>query len=74
MSVGRSQAAGDQTIATPVPAVGAVDESCRLNSRGNFDILSGAWINAPELISYRISVNPIDEELCPSLVSREVRR
>jgi hypothetical protein len=58
----------------PVTAIGAVDESCRLNSRGNLNILSEAWIHVPELISYRISVSPIDEELCPSLVSREVRR
>jgi hypothetical protein len=43
----------------PVTAVGAVDERCRLNSRGDFNILSEAWIHAPELMSYRISVNPI---------------
>ena len=57
----------------PVTAVGAVDKSCRLN-RGNLNILGEARMHAPELISHRISVDPIDEELCPSLVSREVRR
>ena len=71
-TVVRQRARSDDS--NPVPAVGAVDESCRLNSKGNFNILSEAWIHAPELISYRISVSPIDEELCPSLVSRQVRR
>jgi len=57
-----------------VTAVGAVEESCRLNSRGNLNILSEARIHAPELISHQVSVDPMEEELCPSLVSREVRR
>jgi hypothetical protein len=74
ISVGRSSGSRRSDDSNPVTAVGAGDESCRLNSRGNFNILSEAWIHAPELISDRISVNPIDEELCPSLVSREVRR
>jgi hypothetical protein len=39
-------------------AVGAVDESCRLN-RGNLNILSEARIHAPELIGYQVSVDPI---------------
>ena len=39
-------------------AVGAVDESCRLN-RGNLNILSEARIHAPELISYQVSGDPI---------------
>jgi hypothetical protein len=36
--------------------------------------LSDARIHAPELISYRISVDPIEEELCPSLVSWSVEK
>jgi len=39
-------------------AVGAVDESCRLN-RGNLNILSEARIHAPELIGYQVSVDLI---------------
>jgi hypothetical protein len=39
-------------------AVGAVDESCRLN-RGNLNILSEARIHAPELTGYQVSVDPI---------------
>src|ERR1700746_4065989 len=39
-------------------AVGAVDESCRLN-RGNLNILSEARIHSPELIGYQVSVDPI---------------
>jgi hypothetical protein len=40
-----------------VTAVGAVNESCRLN-RGNLNILSEARIHAPELISYQVSGDP----------------
>src|ERR1700730_17438413 len=61
-------------ISNTVTAVGAVDESCRLSSRGNLNILSEARIHAPELISHQINGDPIEEELCQSLVSREVRR
>jgi hypothetical protein len=57
-----------------VTAVGAVGERCRLNSRSNLNILSEARVRAPKLISHQLSVDPIDEKLCPSLVSREVRR
>jgi hypothetical protein len=53
--------------------VGAAGETCGLNS-GNLNILSEARIHAPELISDRVGVDPIEEVLCPSLVSREVRR
>src|SRR5207248_586128 len=54
-------------------AVGAAGETCVLNS-GNLNILSEARIHAPELISDQVSVDPTEEVLCPSLVSREVRR
>jgi hypothetical protein len=64
------QAAGDQTIATRLRPL----ELSMRAVRGNLNILSEARIHAPELISHRISVDPIDEELRPSLVSREVRR
>src|SRR6202047_185679 len=46
-------------------------ETCGLNS-GNLNILSEARIHAPELISDQVSVDPIEEVLCSSLVSREV--
>jgi hypothetical protein len=65
------QAAGDQIIATR--RLGAAGETCGLNS-GNLNILSEARIHASELISDQVSVDPIEEVLCPSLVSREVRR
>jgi len=39
-------------------AVGAVDESCRLNM-GNLNILSEARVHAPELIGYQVSVDSI---------------
>src|SRR6202047_1211061 len=48
-------------------------ETCGLNS-GNLNILSEARIHAPELISDQVSIDPIEEVLCSSLVSREVRR
>ena len=54
-------------------AVGVAGETCGLNS-GNLNILSEARIHAPELISDQVSVDPTEEVLCPSLVSREVRR
>jgi len=57
----------------PVTAIEIVDHGCRLSSRGNLYILTDARIDA-ELISYQISVDPIEKELCPPLVSREVRR
>src|SRR6202049_4194678 len=53
--------------------VGAAGKTCGLNS-GNLNILSEARIHAPELISDQVSVDPIEEVLCSSLVSREVRR
>lgn len=71
---GRSPASRRSDDNNPVTAIDVVDDSGRLNSRGNLDILSDARINAPELISHQISIHPIEEELCPSLVSREVRR
>ena len=45
-----------------------------VGNSGNLNILSEARIHAPELISDQVSVDPIEEVLCPSLVSREVRR
>ena len=58
----------------PITAIEIVDHICRLSSRRNLYILTDARIHAPELISYQISADPIEKELCPSLVSREVRR
>ena len=40
----------------------------------NLNFLREARIHAPKLLSHRTSVEPIEEELCSSLVSREVRR
>jgi hypothetical protein len=37
-----------------VTAVGAADNVCRLNSRGDLNILSEAGIHAPQLISYQL--------------------
>jgi hypothetical protein len=71
---GRSSGSQRSDDSNPVTAVGAVGERCRLNSRGDLNILSEARVHALELISHRISVDPIEEKLCPSFVSREVRR
>ena len=37
-----------------VTAVGAADNICRLNSRGDLNILSEAGIHVPQLISYQL--------------------
>src|ERR1700756_461128 len=68
----RGQSSGSRRSddSNPVTAVGAIGERYRLNSRGNLNILSEARVYAPELISHQISVDPIEEKLCPSLVSR----
>ena len=53
-----SQASRRSDHGDTATAVGAVDESCRLN-RANHNILSEARIDAPELSGYQVSVDPI---------------
>jgi hypothetical protein len=70
---GRASGSRRSDHSNTATAVGAAGETCGLNS-GNLNILSEARIHAPELISDQVSVDPTEEVLCPSLVSREVRR
>ena len=70
---GRSETRASASCIAHGYGVAAAGETCGLNS-ANLNILSEARIHAPELTSDQVSVDPIEEVLCSSLVSREVRR